>query len=300
MNFFKKYKSNLIAVFVSLAFYGLLILLLCVMPSTDSSLKTKDDIKNQEEPIQFQIMEVIPLPPTPDDKKNEEKKPTEELSKESQPKEIINNTDEIKNNEQSSDETNVIENQDSVILAELQKSLEVFKEIIPIDSLEKNSIQKKNTQKINQALAGKNQYSEEDWQFIRNNYRTILSIKRVYPYVLKTKGIVDNLNSQLASITNKQEKRNLIKKTEKELFQEFEKDVHSMSYSQGKLLLKLLARETNQSAFGLIKTYKGGIPATFWYGVGLLFRENLKVRYDSLGEDAILEQIIKKYKLGKL
>jgi len=73
-----------------------------------------------------------------------------------------------------------------------------------------------------------------------------------------------------------------------------------MSTSQGKLLLKLIARETNQSAYGLIKTYKGAIPATFWYGVGLIFHENLKAQYDSIGEDAQLEKIVQKYKMGKL
>ena len=73
-----------------------------------------------------------------------------------------------------------------------------------------------------------------------------------------------------------------------------------MSTSQGRLLLKLISRETDQTAYGLIKTYKGGIPATFWYGVGLLFHENLKMQYDSLGEDAQLEKIVQRYKMGKL
>ena len=95
---------------------------------------------------------------------------------------------------------------------------------------------------------------------------------------------------------NIQEKRKLIRKTEKELFGQFEKDVRKMSYSQGKLLLKLIARETNESAFGLIKIYKGGIPATFWYSVGLVFQEDLKAKYDSTGEDALLEKIVRKYK----
>ena len=60
------------------------------------------------------------------------------------------------------------------------------------------------------------------------------------------------------------------------------------------------SRETNESAFGLIKTYKGGIPATFWYSVGLIFQEDLKAKYDSTGEDALLEKIVKKYKQGEI
>jgi len=108
------------------------------------------------------------------------------------------------------------------------------------------------------------------------------------------------MNTQLATIKEDQEKRKLIKKTEKELFSQFEKDVRKMSYSQGKILLKLIARETNETAYSLIKTYKGGLPADFWYTVGMVFQENLKTKYDSLGEDAMLEKVVKKYKNGEL
>ncbi len=127
-----------------------------------------------------------------------------------------------------------------------------------------------------------------------------MSLKKIYPYVQKTKEIVAKMNLQLAKTKDQKEKRRLIKQTEKELFAQFEKDVRNMSTSQGRLLLKLISRETSQSAYGLIKTYKGGIPATFWYGVGLLFHENLKMQYDSLGEDAQLERVVQRYKLGKL
>lgn len=300
MNIFNnKYKSNIIAAIVSLAFYVILFLLLIIIPSSDSSSKFKEDQKDKDVSIQFQIMdEIASIPPPASPSPSQSKADTKLTEKAT--KEIDNNTDESKDFDQSNDETSVIENQDSVILAQLKKSLEVFKEIVPADSLAKNPIQQKNIQKVSKSIAEKTHFTEEDWQFIRNNYQTIQSIRRVYPYVQKTKEIVDKLNKQLANIKSNKERHRLIKETEKELFKEFESDVHRMSYSQGKLLLKLIARETNQTAFGLIKTYKGGLPATFWYGVGLLFHEDLKVKYDSIGEDAVLEKIIQKYKLGKL
>ncbi|MDR3653108.1 MAG: DUF4294 domain-containing protein [Paludibacter sp.] len=304
MNFFNKYKSKIISVIVSILFYGTLLLLLFFTPRGDSSLRNNFNIKNREEEVKFQMMEDVKLPPTLQEQKTADKILKKESATESQPKEIDKSTPETKeidkSPDESDDDTNVTENQDSVMLAELKKSLEVFKEIVPQDSLKKNPIQEKSTQAAQKVLAQRTFYSENDYQFIRDNYRTILSIRKIYPYVMKTKEIVTNLNAQLAKMTNNSEKRKLIKQTEKELFQNFEKDVRGMNYSQGKLMLKLIARETDQTAYGLIKTYKGGLPATFWYGVGLLFHEDLKIKYDSLGEDAILEQIIKKYKLGKL
>lgn len=302
MNIFKKYKAKSIAIIVSLFIYGVMFLLLAVIPGLGSS-STIDESKMQEEAIQFQLMEDIAVRSLSTTKITGDKKISDKSSpaatKVVESKETPSDGGKDLDEDDSDDATNVVLNNDSVMLEQLKKSLAVLKEVIPEDSLEDNPIAQKNTEKARQAFADKTQTTAEDWEFIRNNYRAIQNIRKLYPYVLKTKEIINNLNAKLATMTDGRQKRQLIKQTEKELYGQFEKDVRNMSYSQGKLLLKLLARETNQTAYGLIKTYKGGIPATFWYGVGLLFHENLKARYDSLGEDAVLEKIIQKHKLGK-
>lgn len=301
MNIFKKYKSKSIAVVLSLVIYGLMFLLLAVIPGFDSAMNL-DDSKIEEEPIQFQMLEDIALRSMTETKADDKKtigkaESTDKRSIESK----IANEDVDKNIDKadSDDPTNVVLNQDSVMMEQLKKTLSVLKEVIPPDSLAKNPIEQQTTEKVRQALAERGQNTASDWEFIKNNYKTIQNIRRVYPYVLKAKEVIDNLNAKLATMNDAKEKKKLIKQTEKELFSQFEKDVRKMSYSQGKLLLKLLARETNESAYGLIKTYKGGIPATFWYGVGLLFHENLKTKYDSIGEDAALEKIVRKHRLGE-
>ena len=301
MNIFKKYKSKSIAVVLSLVIYGLMFLLLAVIPGLDSAMNV-DDSKIEEEPIQFQMLEDIALRSMTETKADDKKtigkaEATDKKAIES--KTIDEDVDKNIDKADSDDPTNVVLNQDSVMMEQLKKTLSVLKEVIPPDSLAKNPIEQKTTEKVRQALAERGQNTASDWEFIKNNYKTIQNIRRVYPYVLKAKEVIDNLNAKLATMNDSKEKKKLIKQTEKELFSQFEKDVRKMSYSQGKLLLKLLARETNESAYGLIKTYKGGIPATFWYGVGLLFHENLKAKYDSLGEDAALEKIVKKHKLGQ-
>lgn len=301
MNIFKKYKSKSIAVVVSLVIYGLMFLLLAIIPGFDSAMNL-DDSKIEEEPIQFQMLEDIALRSMTETKADDKKtigkaESTDKRAIESK----ITNEDVDKNIDKadSDDPTNVVLNQDSVMMEQLKKTLSVLKEVIPPDSLAKNPIEQQTTEKVRQALAERGQNTASDWEFIKNNYKTIQNIRRVYPYVLKAKEVIDNLNAKLATMNDAKEKKKLIKQTEKELFSQFEKDVRKMSYSQGKLLLKLLARETNESAYGLIKTYKGGIPATFWYGVGLLFHENLKTKYDSIGEDAALEKIVRKHRLGE-
>lgn len=297
MNILKKYKSESIAVIVSLLLYGLMFLLLAVIPGIDTAMNTDEGI-TEEESIQFQLLEDIALRSMSDTKaadKTSGIKVVESTVKTTESKDINEDIVEAERN----DPTNVVLNQDSMMMEQLKKTLSVFKEAIPPDSLAKNPIEQQTTEKVRQALAERGQNTADDWEFIKSNYKTIQNLRRVYPYVLRAKEVIDNLNAKLATMNDAKEKKKLIKQTEKELFSQFEKDVRKMSYSQGKLLLKLLARETNESAYGLIKTYKGGIPATFWYGVGLLFHENLKTKYDSIGEDAALEKIVKKHQMGK-
>jgi len=303
MHLYNKYKSEFIATFVSLLFYGLLFLLLCMQAGRISPPESTEDNVDPELAVEIQNEPVEVLPPAPSSPSTkiiEDKKLTVDIKKEALPREIIGNEENIKTISQNSKETPLTTNNDSILLSELKKTLEAIHKTMPEDSLPVDQIQKEPIQNIQQALTENFSPSNDDRQFIRNNYRTIRSLKKVYPYVQKTKEIVDKLNIQLATITSKREQRRLIKSTEKDLFSQFEKDVRGMSYSQGKLLLKLISRETNQSGYDLVKTYKGALPATFWYGVGLLFHENLKAQYDSIGEDALLEKIVLKYKQGRL
>jgi len=266
-------------------------------------LDNPDDQANKEVPLDFQkdLMDDIPMPSSLKPQSNTEKteNTAEKSASAAQSKAVESSTD--VENDPSDDEVGVPpEKADSVLIAELKKEIQDIKNMTPPDSLPTEPVQKKDVQPAQKATADMKINSAEDRKFYSDNFRAIMAFKKVYPYVQKTKDIVTRMNIQLAKVKDNSERRKLIKQTEKELFAQFEKDVRSMSTSQGKLLLKLIARETNQTAYGLIKTYKGAIPATFWYGVGLFFHENLKMQYDSLGEDAQLEKIVQKYKTGKL
>jgi len=296
MNIFNTYKSHFIAAVGSLAFLGLLILLLCIKPFGDSVSKDADELADKQLAILFQQEQMADVPlPMPSNTQN-----TSQASVKETPSHMSRSSEDVEKEPADQEESVMPANTDSVKIAEFKKIIDVLKNSALTDTLSKEKIQPPNNQQAQKLLANNAQNSFEDQQFYYNNYRAILSLKKVYPYVQKTNEIITKLNKQLATVKNNKEKHRLIKQTEKELFAQFEKDVRNMSTSQGKLLLKLIARETNQTAYGIIKTYKGAIPATFWYGVGLLFHENMKLQYDSLGEDAQLEKIVQKYKLGKL
>lgn len=297
MNIPKRYYPNVIAITVSLAFYALLFILL----NLNLEWSLLSDEPNLDEPqqveVDFQNDALNQTPPVPDALEKMLKTavtmPKVKLNRSILVKEALK---EIQKNVADVAEKVEPVNKDSQMLAEIQKMAEELQKSMKKDSL--LAAQEREKAKLENRAKDYQTY-EEEMKFYRSNYRTIYNLKKIYPYVVQTKSLVDNMNAKLATITDKGERKKLIKTTEKALFQQFEKDIRNMSTSQGKLLLKLIARETNQSAYELIKTYKGTLPATFWYGVGLLFKEDLKMKYDSLAADSALEKVVKRYKQGK-
>lgn len=180
--------------------------------------------------------------------------------------------------------------------------VEVKTEAPPVPSLETDStfmnlradIGKKDSAKQKHAL------SLADQQFIKDNYKTIMNLKKVYAFAKKAKEMQDRLDAELKTIHDPGEKKAAIKRMEKEVWDNFEKAARTMSTSQGRLLLKLLARETGKTGYSIVREYKGAIPAIFWQGVAQMFKQNLKTTYDSTGEDALLEKIVHKYERKEL
>ncbi len=147
--------------------------------------------------------------------------------------------------------------------------------------------------------AGQREKEREKYRFYQKNYRNIINFKKVYPYALKTKEIMMDLDVRLSQMKNESEKKEAIKETEKILFQQYETAVRNMSVTQGKLLLKLIARETDKTGYEIIKNYRGAFSATFWYGVGKIFGTDLKTEFHK-DQDSIIETIVEKYKKEEL
>ncbi len=73
-----------------------------------------------------------------------------------------------------------------------------------------------------------------------------------------------------------------------------------MTRSQGKILLKLIDRETEYTSYEIVREFRGGFVAGFWQGVAKIFGANLKTEYDREGDDKMLEQIVLLYEAGLL
>ena len=115
--------------------------------------------------------------------------------------------------------------------------------------------------------------------------RLVYNVKTVLPYA-KLAGVkLKEYNTLLVGVKSESEKKRLMKQAEKELKDKFEGQLRNLTITQGKILLKLVDRETGNCSYDLVKELRGTFMAFFWQNIGRLFGYNLKARYDPNGED---------------
>ncbi len=119
-----------------------------------------------------------------------------------------------------------------------------------------------------------------------------MKVRKVYPMAKLAAFRVAEYNRIYLSFTKERERKDYIKKVEKDLFSEFEGEIRHMSVSEGRILIKLIDRETGQSSYEIIKEFKGGFSAFFWQTIARLFGHDLKAVYDAENEDRMIEYIV--------
>jgi len=97
---------------------------------------------------------------------------------------------------------------------------------------------------------------------------------------------------------SRREEKRLIKECEQEIKDKITSEVKNLSISQGKILIKLIERQTGNTSYELVKDMKGGISAFVYQGVAKIFGHNLKSTYDP-AEDYEIENIIREYERSR-
>ena len=130
--------------------------------------------------------------------------------------------------------------------------------------------------------------------------RLVYNVKKVYPYAVLVRESLAQVNDTLHTIEGDRERKRYLKDFEKSIFSEYEDDMRQMTITQGKILIKLIDRETQNTGYDLIREYRGTISAVFWQGIARRFGTNLKDRYDSDGDDYLIEKVIYEIEAGRL
>ena len=134
----------------------------------------------------------------------------------------------------------------------------------------------------------------------RKYWRAVRNIRIVYPYAKAANRTISKLTNELDSIDSKKQRRKLIRKEYKGLMKEYKKPIMKLKISQGKLLLKLIDRETGETSYDHLKELKGSFTAVFWQSVATMFGSSLKAEYDPLGDDWMVEEILDRMKNNEL
>jgi hypothetical protein len=135
-------------------------------------------------------------------------------------------------------------------------------------------------------LRFKNKREEQNYnKLVRDVKRTLPYAKMVYHTLIETYEYMETLPNDKA-----REKH--LKRMEKELFRDYKPELKKLTISQGKLLIKLIDRECNQSSYNILKAYLGSLRAGFWNIFAGVFGASLKSEYDPKGKDALTERVV--------
>jgi hypothetical protein len=117
-------------------------------------------------------------------------------------------------------------------------------------------------------------------------------VTKVWPYAKLAGTMFNQLEKELKMTNDKRVQQALINKTEKEIMEKFEAELKKLTVTQGRILIKLIDRQTGNTSFKVVQDLKGKFSAFVWQSLARLFGSNLKSHYDPLGEDAEIEKIV--------
>ena len=130
--------------------------------------------------------------------------------------------------------------------------------------------------------------------------RLVRYVKKVYPYSIIVRNQLDEIHAHMDEYGTKKEKKDFLKDKEGALKNEFEGKLRKLTYSQGRILMKLINRETGVTTYGIVKELKGSLNAFFWQSIARLFGSSLKLEYDPKGDDKMIEDIVIRIENGEL
>lgn len=143
-------------------------------------------------------------------------------------------------------------------------------------------------------------WKPRDARAVERYNKLMRQVVKVYPYARITGQLLKEYENDLASIEREGDQDLYVKLAEAELRAEFEAEVKNLTVGQGKVLVKLIDRETGQTSYELVKELRGSFVAFVWQGMARLFGQDLRSNYDPLGEDSTIELIVQRIERGEL
>lgn len=130
--------------------------------------------------------------------------------------------------------------------------------------------------------------------------RLVYNVKRVLPIAQEVRDLVEKVDSTLNTLPDKKAKKEYMKQMEKDIKAKYTPEMKKLTYSQGKLLIKLVDRECERSSYEIVKTFLGTVRATFYQVFAWTFRASLKKQYRPESDDRLIERVVQQVETGQL
>lgn len=133
-------------------------------------------------------------------------------------------------------------------------------------------------------------------------WRTVRDVRKTLPYAKLAASTLTETYEYIMTIPDPKERQRHLKALESDIFRQYKPVLKSFTRTQGKILLKLINRETNQSSYNIVRAFLGSFRAGFWQTFGRFFGLNMKVSYepDKNKDDFMIERIASMLEQGTL
>lgn len=145
--------------------------------------------------------------------------------------------------------------------------------IAPSDTISSDTIRVVQHKQVN-ITTSMNKKQIAAYQRLKRNVRVAMPYAKLSAYKLKT--MEDHLNT----LKKRKAKKRYIKACEKNIKNLFTDNLKNLTRDQGKILMKLIHRETGSTTWNIMKKYRGGMEAILWQSFGALYGHNMKVEFD--------------------
>ena len=130
--------------------------------------------------------------------------------------------------------------------------------------------------------------------------RLVTNVKKVLPIAKEARQMLIETTEYLETLPNDKAKEEHIKRVEDDIFRTYKPKMKKLTYSQGKLLIKLIDRECNSTGYDMIKAFMGPLRAGFWQVFAWGFGASLKKEYDAKGVDRLTERVVLMVEAGQI
>ena len=134
----------------------------------------------------------------------------------------------------------------------------------------------------------------------RDYNRLVYNVKKVLPIAKEVNNIIIETYEYLQTLPDKKSKDEHMKRVEQSIKQQYGPRMKKLSYSQGKLLIKLVYRECNSSSYQLVQAFLGPVKAGFYQAFAWVYGASLTKKYDPNGIDKLTERVVLQVEAGQI